>query len=85
MAIEADFTIVLRGYDRGQVDALLRQVDDALASTDLTVREAAAEAVRGATFEMVMRGYDRDQVDQLLRRLPAELVSPLGWTGDASG
>lgn len=74
MAIEVDFTIVLRGYDRAQVEALLRQVDEALMSGDLALREAAAEAVRGATFQVALRGYDRAQVDRLIRRLPALLA-----------
>lgn len=76
MALNVDFTVVLRGYDRAQVDALLRQVNEALASEDLARREAAADAVRDATFEVTWRGYHRQQVDHFIRRLPALLVEP---------
>ncbi|GGL00899.1 DivIVA domain-containing protein [Mangrovihabitans endophyticus] len=61
------FMIALRGYDMAQVDALLQQADDALASGSETLRSTARRAIQDAQFRQRLRGYARYQVDQALR------------------
>jgi DivIVA domain-containing protein len=68
VAIEGDFTVVLRGYDVKEVDALVRDVDEALASDDVVLRTSVGERLRRAAFRVSLRGYDRGQVDDYLRR-----------------
>jgi len=60
MTMAPNFTVVLRGYDREEVDALL-------------ARLAAGEQVSPAEldprrFTTVLRGYDRAQVAAVLAR-----------------
>ncbi|MEV6844672.1 DivIVA domain-containing protein [Actinoplanes sp. NPDC051411] len=61
-----DFTVVIRGYDRGQVDAALVQ------AAQLLEAGQSAAFLSGKKFDVVLRGYDRGQVDthiqELLRR-----------------
>lgn len=59
----ARFPVVLRGYDRTQVDALMRRVDTALKSDEPGL---TADEVRGIRFTVVMRGYDQRAVDNAL-------------------
>lgn len=55
--------IALRGYDMRQVDALLAQADQALASDSETLRQSARDALHTATFRQRLRGYARREVD----------------------
>ncbi|MBV1856047.1 DivIVA domain-containing protein [Catellatospora tritici] len=57
-----DFTVVLRGFDREEVDHLLAE----FAAGHLT-----AEDLTRVEFTVVLRGYDRDQVRQHLALLAA--------------
>jgi DivIVA domain-containing protein len=57
-----DFTIVLRGYDRPEVDAFLTKLERA------TTRPASVPA-----FQIALRGYERRQVDVYIERLLAAL------------
>jgi DivIVA domain-containing protein len=59
----APFMIALRGYDMRQVDALLAQADQALASDTEVLRRSARDVLRTATFRQRVRGYDRREVD----------------------
>ncbi|PWK52069.1 DivIVA domain-containing protein [Actinoplanes xinjiangensis] len=69
-----DFTIVLRGYDRQQVDALLGRASAALAAGgDAAQRARARDALRAADFAVVLRGYDRAQVDGAVQMMLREL------------
>jgi DivIVA domain-containing protein len=52
-----NFTIVLRGYDRKEVDGYLDAV------------EAGTPSTTPAAFKVSLRGYDRRQVDQYLEQL----------------
>jgi hypothetical protein len=70
------FDVVLRGYDRVAVDALVEAVDAAAGDRH---RIDAAVAERGRP-PVVLRGYDRAQVDAWLARHPA--AKPC--TGEAS-
>ncbi len=83
-----DFTIVLRGYEKREVDGVLDRARKALAGFDETQRVAARTELQNTSFTVALRGYDRDQVhkavEKLLRRfgaapsdLRAELASML--------
>ncbi|GLZ00374.1 hypothetical protein [Actinoplanes sp. NBRC 103695] len=62
------FTVVLRGYDRTQVDRLVSQADQALASGSETARLAALQTLNGAKPGVSLRGYDRAEVDRALNQ-----------------
>ncbi|MCO8277646.1 DivIVA domain-containing protein [Actinoplanes sp. TRM 88003] len=68
------FMTALRGYDMNQVDAALRQADEALASGSETLRVAAQKMLENVAFRQRLRGYARDQVDRAVR----ERLSQLG-------
>lgn len=68
-----DFAIVLRGYDPGYVDNLVRRATDALLAGGAGPRGEARAAIDEAAIPVLMRGYDREQVDQYLRRLYVRL------------
>ncbi|MFV2175003.1 DivIVA domain-containing protein [Actinomadura sp. LOL_016] len=68
--------IVLRGYDRAQVDGLLEEIGRALnGGAPLT-----ADEVRTRRFDIVMRGYDPQAVDDLVCECIRELqaAGPIG-------
>jgi len=71
--MEATFDIVLRGYDPHQVDQLLEQAEQALASDRWYVRKPALDALRSANLQRRLRGYDRDQVDRFIQALIRQL------------
>jgi DivIVA domain-containing protein len=62
------FTVVLRGYDTGQVNAMLDRIQTALASTDPALRASVRTELNHPGFDIRLRGYDRAQVDDYLRR-----------------
>jgi DivIVA domain-containing protein len=62
------FTVVLRGYDTAEVDAMLRRVQQALASPDPATRASVRSALNEPAFRIRLRGYDRNEVDDYLRR-----------------
>lgn len=66
-----DFTTVLRGYDKSQVDSVLGDAVQALAG-GLAQRAAARDALSTAAFGVVLRGYDRLEVDDAVRALLRE-------------
>lgn len=76
-AIDRGFTIVLRGYDVAQVDALARQATEAVASNDPTVRASARNALRQANPGIRLRGYARVEVDEYLRQMRLKLEDSL--------
>lgn len=68
-----EFDVVLRGYDRHQVHALMERIDKTL---DGTAKERITpDVIRATTLGVVLRGYDRHQVDaallDLIERLKA--------------
>jgi hypothetical protein len=72
-----DFTVVLRGYDRLEVEALLGKGAAALATgADPAQRAAARQALKTADFTVVLRGYDRVQVAGAVQELLRELDAP---------
>jgi DivIVA domain-containing protein len=62
------FTVVLRGYDTAQVDAMLRRIQQALASTDRAMRASVRTELNHPAFRIRLRGYARVEVDDYLRR-----------------
>jgi len=65
--------IVLRGYDRAELDELIHQANLALASADPAVRAALERRLRQPELQTRMRGYDRAQVDTRLAMLADQL------------
>jgi DivIVA domain-containing protein len=72
--IEVSFLVVLRGYDRAEVDAVVRRVNDALESGDPRLRATVREELRNYTLSIRLRGYDRFQVDEYLRQAASRLA-----------
>ncbi|MFC7732632.1 DivIVA domain-containing protein [Actinomadura keratinilytica] len=61
--------LALRGYDRAQVDGLLRRIGDTLRGG----AAVTADEVRRTRFDIVLRGYEPRAVDELLRECVLEL------------
>ncbi|RKS75002.1 DivIVA domain-containing protein [Actinomadura pelletieri DSM 43383] len=61
--------VVLRGYDRRQVDGLLRRISQALNGGP----PMSADEVRKTRFDIVLRGYEPLTVDRLVRECIMEL------------
>jgi DivIVA domain-containing protein len=68
------FTVVLRGYDPAEVDAVLERIREGLASVDRAERTAIREQLNDCTFRVRLRGYDRVEVDEYLRRAIDQLA-----------
>ncbi|GAB2932321.1 hypothetical protein GCM10027280_19960 [Micromonospora polyrhachis] len=64
-----NFTIVLRGYDPAQVDAVVRRAAEARVSTDPAQRSAVLSELSNTRLLVKFRGYDRSQVDDYLRQV----------------
>jgi DivIVA domain-containing protein len=62
------FTIVLRGYDRGEVDAMVERIRSALASSSHALRSSLRSELTRPAFRVTFRGYDRFEVDDYLRQ-----------------
>ena len=62
------FTVVLRGYDVAEVEALLERIRQAVASTDQTLRASVRAELSHPTLHVHLRGYDRIEVDEYLRK-----------------
>jgi DivIVA domain-containing protein len=60
------FTVVLRGYDRVQVDELLAEADAALDNESEFARAAARDRLLAAKLRISLRGYDRSEVDRAI-------------------
>jgi DivIVA domain-containing protein len=72
--MELGFAVVLRGYDRLAVDALVARVAEALESDDGVLRVRVRAELDNVELPVSLRGYDRAQVDAFLRRAWAQLV-----------
>jgi DivIVA domain-containing protein len=73
----ARFPVVLRGYERAQVDALLVRINGTLGrgSGKAPVEPVTADEVRGTRFDVVLRGYDQRAVDEMLQENIRELAA----------
>ncbi|WP_165975882.1 DivIVA domain-containing protein [Actinomadura rubrisoli] len=61
--------VALRGYDRNQVDGLLKRISQALKGGP----PVSADEVRAVRFDVVLRGYEQRAVDELVRECIREL------------
>jgi DivIVA domain-containing protein len=68
------FTVVLRGYDADDVDALLERVRKAAASTDQALRASVRGELIRPALRVRVRGYDRAEVEAYLRRVVDRLA-----------
>ncbi|MGX6607048.1 DivIVA domain-containing protein [Micromonosporaceae bacterium Da 78-11] len=68
------FMTALRGYDMAQVEALLKHVDDALASGSEAHRATAREMIEAVQFRQRFRGYARHEVDQAVKERLQQLT-----------
>jgi DivIVA domain-containing protein len=70
------FPVVLRGYNRAQVDAVLDRIAGVARSKSPQTGPVTADEIRASRFDVATRGYDRRTVDEALhehiRRLAAE-------------
>ena len=64
----------LRGYDMAQVDAVLRQAADALASGSEALRATARGVIQDVQFRQRFRGYARHEVDRVVRERVEQLT-----------
>jgi DivIVA domain-containing protein len=72
---DVQFMVVVRGYDRAEVDELIQQANRALASADPAVRSAVEHKLRQPQLGTRLRGYDRAQVDARLAILADQLAA----------
>lgn|GEM_PF-4871208 len=72
MSSEPTFAILLRGYDRGAVDALVRRIATA---GDASTEERARlrDELRDPRLPRAPRGYDSREVDRYLAEAASEL------------
>jgi DivIVA domain-containing protein len=68
------FTVVLRGYDTAEVDAMLKRIRQALVSTDPALRASVRTELNHPGFRVRLRGYDRFAVDDYLRQFVDRLA-----------
>jgi DivIVA domain-containing protein len=73
MADPIEFDVVLRGYDRRQVDAVVQRAALALGSSDPALRAAVRDELRSTRLNITLRGFDRLQVDTFVQRTVAVL------------
>ncbi|WP_206664093.1 hypothetical protein [Thermomonospora catenispora] len=70
-----EFSVVLRGYDRHQVDEMVARIEAALAGAPLQGPPVTAEQLADPPFDVVVRGYDRFEVDEAMRRYRRKLAA----------
>jgi DivIVA domain-containing protein len=67
------FMVMMRGYDRAEVDQLLARAEQAVGSSDAGLRAAVSSELQAARLRDCLRGYSRVQVDQKIEQLAREL------------
>jgi DivIVA domain-containing protein len=67
------FTVILGGYDRSAVDAVIARLEDVQIWTDRTKRTALRRELNDIQFPIRLRGYDRAEVNDYLGRMAAAL------------
>ncbi|MCW2918512.1 MAG: hypothetical protein JWN52_6580 [Actinomycetia bacterium] len=73
-----EFSVVLRGYNRHQVDELVAQVEGTLGRGPLTGEPIDLKRFGWVEFDVMFRGYDRFEVDGAMRRYRRELAEKEG-------
>ncbi len=74
MTVEVEFEVVLRGYDRTEVDGAIQLIEEALDSDSDEERASVRQELRDLKFTVRFRGYDRAQVDSYLREASSQLA-----------
>jgi DivIVA domain-containing protein len=80
----ARFQVVLRGYDRRQVDAFIDRVEGTLGRGPLNGSPVSIEEAGDVRFDVVLRGYARHDVEARISQYRQELQGrgPDGDNGD---
>ena len=71
----AGFSVVLRGYNREQVDELVAKVEGTLGRAPLKGDPIDLKRFGWVEFDLVVRGYDPFEVDGAMRRYRRELAA----------
>jgi hypothetical protein len=71
--IMEEFMISLRGYDIAQVREIIAKGEDAIASDDVTLRQAAREELSSVNLRRRIRGYAPHQVERAISDIVAQL------------
>src|SRR5689334_10923195 len=85
MPDQAQFSVVLRGYDPQEVDAVVQQVQGALATGDPGERAEVRRILQNLQFNVRLRGFDRVQVDTYMRQALVQLDAAPPPTLDEQG
>jgi DivIVA domain-containing protein len=72
------FSVVLRGYDRQQVDELIAKVEGTLGRAPLHGDPLTLKRFQWVRFDVVARGYARFEVDAAMRGYRRELAAREG-------
>lgn len=72
------FPIVMRGYDRRQVDELFARIDGTLGRGPATPHRVTAADIRATRFAARLRGYAPKEVDEALAAAVHELEQQSG-------
>jgi len=70
-----EFSVVLRGYDRRQVDEVVARVEATLGRAPLHGRPITLKEFGWIEYDVVARGYDRFEVDGQMRNYRRELAA----------
>ncbi|MBO2453689.1 DivIVA domain-containing protein [Actinomadura barringtoniae] len=73
-----EFSVVLRGYDRRQVDEVVARVEGTLGRAPLYGRPVTLKEFGWIEYDVVARGYDRFEVDGQMRNYRRELAAREG-------
>ncbi|MFD0773607.1 hypothetical protein ACFQZ2_06670 [Streptomonospora algeriensis] len=77
-AAPLEFDVVLRGYDRAQVQSLLETMQRSIAEPAASGAVTPAQARDRAAFDVALRGYERTQVHSAYERLLDRLAEVHG-------
>jgi DivIVA domain-containing protein len=75
VSVMPEFSVVLRGYDRRQVDEVVARVEATLGRAPLRGKPMTLKEFGWIEFDVVTRGYDRFEVDGLMRSYRRELAA----------
>lgn len=65
------FTVMMRGYDRAEVDQLLARAEQAAGSSDAGLRAAVSSELQAARLRDCLRGYSRSRSTRRSSSSPA--------------
>ncbi|WP_192809889.1 DivIVA domain-containing protein [Actinomadura rudentiformis] len=70
-----ELSVVMRGYDRRQVDELVARVEGTLGRAPLPGKPITLKEFGWIEFDIAVRGYDRFEVDGMMRTYRRELAA----------